>query len=67
MTDDPQRSLQRPEMEAPDDGMDVPLDPDRPEGSDGPATKKPEEPNPLLREGADSLDAADIEDPERQL
>ena len=25
------------------------------------------EENPLLREGADALDAADIEDPERQL
>ena len=27
----------------------------------------PEEPNPLLREGPDAPDAADIEEPEKQL
>ena len=29
--------------------------------------KEPEEPNPLLRQGTDALDAADIEDPGEQL
>ena len=32
---------------------------------DRPAAR-PKEPNPLLREGADALDAADIEDPRHQ-
>lgn len=54
-----------------DDGMDAPLhSPDRPSMPDEvPADmeKKAQEPNPLLREGADAPDAADIEDPETQL
>ncbi len=37
------------------------------ENTDQPATDQPTEPNPWLREGADSPDAADIEDPTTQL
>ncbi len=32
-----------------------------------PASDEEEEPNPLLREGPDAPDAADIEDPDEQL
>jgi hypothetical protein len=32
-----------------------------------PAAKPEQEPNPLLRDGADAPDAADIEDPDEQL
>lgn len=61
-------------------GVDAPLDPDRPDETaeewrlrrddvlpDEPDVDEEKEPNPLLREGADAPDAADIEDPEHQL
>lgn len=56
-----------------DQGMDAPLDPDRStdtEGSERDALRPDggvKEENPLLREGTDAPDAADIEDPARQL
>ena len=64
MTDD----LLRPAPDDPD-----PVDPsardDRPDQPDevGPATDVPTQDTVLKREGADAPDAADIEDPERQL
>ncbi len=39
---------------------------DTPDGRPGDEAKPPE-PNPLVREGADAPDAADIEDPDEQL
>jgi hypothetical protein len=36
-------------------------------GPDADATDDEQEPNPILREGADAPDAADIEDPDEQL
>ncbi len=58
----------RPDL---DQDMDARIDVDRPEvssGSDAPEQGKPEpREHVLLREGADAPDAADIEDPERQL
>lgn len=53
-----------------DQGMDAPLDPDRPEGAARDAIRPDgghQEANPLLREGTDAPDAADIEDPAEQL
>lgn len=54
-----------------DEGMDARLDPERPDERSAHDAVRPEvgeqESNPLLREGTDAPDAADIEDPERQL
>jgi hypothetical protein len=60
-----ERSSQHPATHADDD---VATDDarDAVDGEPRPATDK-DESNPLLREGADAPDAADIEDPDEQL
>ncbi len=62
----------RPAMDAPGQGLDARLDVDAAdvsdEASDPEPTKRDESPvDVLLRTGADAPDAADIEDPDRQL
>lgn len=79
MTDDLRRDM-TDQSDLDDQEIDAPLDPDRPGETveesrlrrddvlpDEPDVDEEKEPNPLLREGADAPDAADIEDPEHQL
>lgn len=65
MTDDtrPETSMRLPGQDA-----DAPLDPVQPEHPDEISDEGdvPTNDNPLLREGSDAPDAADIEDPETQ-
>ncbi|HYH93457.1 MAG TPA: hypothetical protein VD763_09885 [Candidatus Saccharimonadales bacterium] len=69
MTDELRQTGTRPEDErASTEGVDAPLDPDLP----GPTVEDaeaapPAEDNTLLRTGTDAPDAADIEDPDRQM
>jgi hypothetical protein len=65
MTDQPMRGPDHP-MRGPDQRetptRPEPRDPEQPARSDREGDRE----NPLLREGADAPDAADIEDPEHQ-
>ncbi len=63
MTDERTRDLPGVDTNEIDRGMDAPMDPDRIPGDPEPT----DEENPWLREGADAPDAADIEDPDKQL
>jgi hypothetical protein len=63
MTDDLQRDSTGEDVDEIERGVDAPLEPD----GTAEAPETPEEPNPLLKEGADAPDAADIEDPDEQL
>ena len=63
---------QRPPAEPRRDDDQVVRDADRRPATRGPDASsadqtEEQEPNPLLREGADAPDAADIEDPDEQL
>jgi hypothetical protein len=60
MTDDLHRDNPSEDVDEIERGVDAPLEPDG-------TAEAPEEPNPLLKEGADAPDAADIEDPGEQL
>lgn len=79
MTDDLRRDMTG-RTDLAEQGMDAPLDADRPDETTEAARLRRDdilpdeadvadekEPNPLFREGADAPDAADIEDPEHQL
>lgn len=64
MTDD--NIIRLPGSQADDPEADVERTPEERDRDQRPATDE-EEPNPLLREGPDAPDAADIEDPSEQL
>jgi hypothetical protein len=63
MTDDLQRDSTPEDADEIERGADAPPEPDGPAETPEAA----DETNPLLKEGADAPDAADIEDPSEQL